>query len=120
MEDKLNLSSVAILKLHLVFSVRNAYPDLTGAMDLPQDVAPSTPAMMQSAQTSHSGRTHPAMSTVVDTSVTFAKGTLVSVTTPGIKELMRVATLMIPCMVPIRSIGSCPMSAATNQTRFSL
>ena len=82
----MNLRSAVILKLLSVFSVRNAFLDLTGATSLPHHVAPSTLTMMSSAQTSHSGRTHPAMSRMINTLVTSVEGTLVSVTTPGIPD----------------------------------
>ena len=61
-QDKLCLSSVVILKLRLVFSVRNAFPGLTGVTGLRPRVAPSTPTMMSSARTTHSGRTQHAIS----------------------------------------------------------
>ena len=111
----MNLRSAVILKLLSVLSVRNVYPDLTGALGIPRHVAPSTPAMRPSAQTSPFGKTHPAMLTMENTLGIFVEGTLVSVTSPGMPDMM--AILRICLRNPQRC---CHTSVETNQTKFSL
>ena len=112
----MNLRSAVILKFLSVLSVRNAYSDLTGALGRPHHVAPSTPAMMSSAQTSHSGRTYPAMSTMVNTLDTVVKATLVSVTIPGMPDMMDI----LSCVYQIVNLRFFHTGVATNQPRSSL